>query len=178
MSEREEEYLNDIWSLYFHASADPDWTLSSYVRLTDISTVNEFLLSAKGLEDKVQDNMFFLMREGIYPCWDDPNNMYGACLCLKFAKQDVVKAWKYMGSRVLGETVMKERSETLVVNGISISPKKNYSILKIWLKDVGHSSTDHYIVPSWYNGEVIFKSNLENIQANTQRLMTKVDVEV
>ena len=38
----EPRYLNDVWTLYFHTPDDPDWTLSSYVRLTDVSTVEDF----------------------------------------------------------------------------------------------------------------------------------------
>ena len=36
---------------------------------------------------------------------------------------------------VLGECLLSQSQEYSLINGISISPKKNFSIIKIWLKN-------------------------------------------
>jgi hypothetical protein len=165
-------YINDVWTLYFHASDDPDWTLSSYVRLTDISTVEDFWASSSCLTPHVAENMFFLMREGVYPCWDDPQNMYGGCVSMKVSKMDAPRAWEDVCSRVLGETIASDRTAWELVNGVSISPKRYFSIIKVWLKDSERftQSTD-FDLPSWYNGEVLFRNHMDCIKANTEKLL-------
>ncbi|KAG2498117.1 hypothetical protein HYH03_003875 [Edaphochlamys debaryana] len=157
-------------------SEDMDWTLASYVRLTDVSTVEDFWMAHGLVKEHLAENMFFIMREGIYPCWDDPKNMYGRCVSLKVAKGDAHRAWEAICSRVLGETVItrvgvkevkgvkgvkdvkdvkdvKEAPEAPEaawesVNGISISPKKYFCIIKIWLKDARFNHPDDFAVPA------------------------------
>ena len=164
-------YLNDVWSMYFHVTDDPDWTFSSYVRLADISTVEDFLASSECVKAHVPDNMFFMMREGVYPCWDDPKNMYGGCISLKVTKSDAGRAWETICTRVLGETILaKDDDGWESVNGVSISPKKYFSIVKVWLKDGEHNAPTDFSVPKWYAGDVLYRSHLDCIKANTDKL--------
>ena len=75
--------LNDIWSIYFHDPNDKDWTMKSYHHLSMLSTVDDFWVVHKAMQDKVADGMFFIMREYIFPCWDDPENKEGGCFSIK-----------------------------------------------------------------------------------------------
>lgn len=168
---QEVTYINDVWSLYFHASDDPDWTLPSYVRLADVSTVQDFWTAASCIAPHVPENMFFLMREGVYPCWDDPQNMYGGCVSIKVSKGDAVRAWEDVCVHVLGETMLKERSAWELVNGVSISPKKYFSIVKVWLKEGRFSQPVDFALPAWYAGEVLFRNHLDCIKANNEKLL-------
>lgn len=172
-------YLNDVWTLYFHMSEDTDWTLSSYVRLADMSTAEDFWMTQTLVKEHLPENMFFLMREGIYPCWDDPKNMYGCCLSIKVAKTDAVRAWESICARVLGETAVvaadaaaaaSEGGAWTSVNGVSISPKKYFCIVKVWLRDTRFSRPQDFALPLWYAGEVLFRSHLDCIKANSEKL--------
>ena len=75
--------LNDIWSIYFHDPNDKDWTMKSYHHMSMLSTVDDFWVVQKAMQDKVADGMFFIMREYIFPCWDDPENKEGGCFSIK-----------------------------------------------------------------------------------------------
>ncbi|PNH00915.1 Eukaryotic translation initiation factor 4E [Tetrabaena socialis] len=162
-------YLNDVWTLYFHKSDDTDWTLSSYVRLTDISTVGDFWTAHACIQESLPENMFFLMREGIYPCWDDPRNMYGGCISLKVSKADACRAWEGVCSRVLGETMLTG-ADWESVNGVSISPKKYFSIVKVWLKNGENNRPEEFATPPWYSGEILYRSHMDCIKASTEKL--------
>eukprot|EP00798_Chlamydomonas_sp_ICE-L_P024992 gene24994-10652_t len=70
-------FLNDIWTVYFHNPQDHDWTYDSYVRLGNISTAEEVLAYIDIMREDVQNGMFFVMREHVFPCWDDPLNIGG-----------------------------------------------------------------------------------------------------
>lgn len=155
--------MNDVWTIYFHASGDPDWTLGSYVRVADICCVEEFAHISREIETRVRGNMFFLMREGIYPCWDDPCNLYGSSLSLKVPMEEATKAWWSLGALILGETLCDEMA---CVNGFSVSPKRNFCIFKIWLRDADRVRAD-FALPDWYEGEVIFKKHVDCIHANS-----------
>ena len=170
----EATYLNDVWSLYFHGSDDPDWTLSSYVRLTDVSTVEDCCRAHKGISEYIPENMFFMMREGVYPCWDDPKNMYGGCISLKVSKADACLAWETICARVLGETMLAtDMNGWESVNGISISPKKYFSIIKVWLKDGDHNKPSDFSIPGWYHGDVLYRSHMDCIKANSEKIIVK-----
>lgn len=165
-------YLNDVWTLYFHVSDDMDWTLASYIRLTDISTVEDYWWSQQCIREHMAENMFFIMREGVYPCWDDPKNMYGGCISMKFPKAEAVRAWEHVCVHVLGETMATDRQAWESVNGVSLSPKKYFCILKIWLND---SSTHvdlgrEYATPPWYKGDVLYRNHMDCIKANSEKL--------
>lgn len=164
--------LNDIWSFYFHDPNDNNWNYESYVKICDISTVEEFVKLNHLVKDKIHGGMFFLMREYVFPCWDDENNIKGGCISLKIANTDVASIWTTLAYRLLGETLLKDPMHVEFwnhVNGISISTKKYYCILKVWMKDVIINDRAHFRIPSQVKGDVLFKTNQSCIDADLMR---------
>jgi hypothetical protein len=160
----EEVILNDIWTYHFHDPNNVDWTFGSYIRLADVSTVEDFCHIHECLKEKLKGGMFFLMREYIFPCWDDENNINGGCLSIKVAKENLVDFWEELCQRLLGETLLTSGDATSVVNGISTSPKRSFCIVKIWLRTNEYNDGKYYNLPDNKNGEVIYKENRQNIQ--------------
>lgn len=167
-------FLNDTWSFYFHDPYDTDWTYASYKKVCDIGTVNDYWNIETSVQDAIAKGMFFMMREHIFPCWDDDNNIAGGCLSMKVLKQDMVAFWSDLCVHVLGETLLKKEhtQHWNLVNGLSTSPKKHFSIVKIWVADPVLSDPAMFNIPVKYYGDVIFKSNRENI-SNDQSNGTK-----
>lgn len=165
----DEHLLNDVWSLYFHDPNNNDWTYNSYERMCNISSIEEFWSIHNVLKTKIHSGMFFLMREYVFPCWDDENNKNGGCLSIKVLKQDLENFWEYTCIRLLGEKLLTEDHKHLWsnVNGISTSPKKHFCIVKIWLKDNTLSDSSCYQLSNKVHGEVLYRSNMESIQNNT-----------
>ena len=163
-------FLNDVWSIYFHDPNDVNWNYDSYTRLTDISSIDEYWSIHKLLKPKLHCGMFFLMREYVFPCWDDENNRNGGCLSIKVLKQELAQVWEHLSIRLLGETILNSKhvlSKWSSVNGISTSPKKHFCIVKIWLKANDLTARDDFEldIPSLH-GEILYRSNQENIQHN------------
>lgn len=163
---QEETFVNDIWNLYFHDPYNTDWGFQSYKRICTISSVEMFWTVHKLLEGHLHSAMFFLMREHVFPCWDDPHNITGGCLSLKVLKQDLKQFWEHISTRLVGECLMKDVNLFENVNGISTSPKKHFCIIKIWLKSNDFIDRNLFDLPGDYQGEFIFKSNRENIENN------------
>ena len=132
--------LNDKWVLYHHLPSNKDWTLSGYTVLSnDIQTVEKAIAINESITEKmIKYSMLFLMREGITPMWEDPRNRNGGCFSYKVINRYVEQVWRQMFYLVCGETMGLNASYNEHINGITISPKKNFCIIKIWLNDQMH----------------------------------------
>jgi hypothetical protein len=127
--------LNSSWTLWFHRYDDNKWDLESYTKLNTFNTIEEFSILLHLIKEKhIQNGMFFLMREEILPMWESEDNKDGGCFSLKIFKQDIQDAWKTLTTKLVNESLLKDTDKYNLVNGISISPKKTYSIIKLWFK--------------------------------------------
>jgi translation initiation factor 4E len=129
--------LNDKWTFYYHLPDDKQWDLSSYKHvMKDISSLEQLIsVNEKTPEKIVKYCMLFVMRNGITPMWEDKENRDGGCFSFKVSNKLVYDVWKQLFYSLCGETLCKDVSHSKKINGITISPKKNFCIIKIWLKD-------------------------------------------
>lgn len=126
--------LYDSWTLWGHLPHDIDWTLKSYNKIMNCTTVEEVIALYETIPDKMINNcMLFLMRKGINPMWEDSKNNKGGCFSYKISNKNVSSVWKKLSYALVGETLSKEKNVRKNINGITISPKKNFCIIKIWL---------------------------------------------
>lgn len=158
--------LNDVWTMYFHDPNDSDWTCNSYKRITNISSVKEYWRLHDLLKAHIPQGMFFFMREHVFPCWDDPNNIDGGCLSIKVLKQHMPAFWHALCVRLLGETLCEDVGDWHLVRGISTSPKRNFCIVKLWIGDDAHRDPAGFALPTMHAGEILYKSNRENMESN------------
>lgn len=150
-------FLNDIWTLYYHDPDDSNWTLESYHKLAPISTVEELATVAVTLSDTWDKGMFFIMREHVQPLWEDKHNKLGGCFSMKVMKNHVNRVWFQTCAQTLGETLVKDNTHWSTVTGISISPKKNFCIVRIWIGDAAHKDVGLYRLHNPEYTEIFFK---------------------
>lgn len=169
-TETHEIYLNDIWTFYFHDPYDSDWTTQSYVCLGNISTPKEFWAINNSVRDRIKSGIFFVMREFVFPAWDDPSNIHGGCLSIKVLKENIGEYWAELCAKVLGETLLidSNKNQWNVVNGISTSPKKYFCIVKIWLGTNDLNDKKFFNLPEKNYGDIIYRENMENIHKNNE----------
>lgn len=140
---RIEEYnkLSDKWTLWAHLPHDTDWSMKSYKQIYTVSTAEETIAITETLPPiLVQNCMLFWMREGIKPTWEDPKNRNGGCFSYKVVNKTVYDSWKELTYCMIGNTVSKQTSFVDKVTGITISPKKNFCIIKIWMADCSNQN--------------------------------------
>ena len=138
-----EEYnkLSDKWTLWAHLPHDTDWSIKSYKQIFTVSNVEETIAITETLPPiLVQNCMLFWMREGIKPTWEDPKNRNGGCFSYKVVNKTVYESWKELTYSILGNTISKQMSFVDKVTGITISPKKNFCIIKIWMTDCANQN--------------------------------------
>jgi hypothetical protein len=166
-------YLNDTWSSYFHDPLNDDWRNESYVKLMDICSAEDYWLFQTSIGNHINNGMFFIMREHIFPCWDDPSNIHGGCISIKILKENMVDFWEKLCAKLLTESLLKLelRSNWNIVNGISTSPKRHFCIVKIWLGRTDFDNINIFDLPFSYSGEVIYKTNMSNISMENIKLI-------
>jgi hypothetical protein len=126
--------LSDGWILWAHLPHDTDWGLKSYMKIYEFNTVEQAITITETLPPVLVTNcMLFLMRKGINPIWEDERNRNGGCFSYKIPNKDVPDAWKQLSYSLVGETMSDDKKLLPHINGITISPKKNFCIIKVWL---------------------------------------------
>ena len=150
-STQEFHNLSDKWCLWAHLPHDTDWSIQSYKLIYTMGSVEETIAVTETLPDILVKNcMLFLMRQGIKPIWEDPKNRSGGCFSYKVSNKSVYEVWKQLSYVVVGDTISKQNSFVANVNGITISPKKNFCIIKIWMSNCANQNPD--IVTGEING--------------------------
>ena len=125
--------LNSAWTLWYHDTEEKRWDIDSYVKVYQISTIEAFWGHHKALPSATfHMGMFFYMRDDILPIWEDARNKNGGCLSYKVPMADAFKIWEALTVHLAAECLS---TEAYLVNGISISPKRGFCILKIWIND-------------------------------------------
>jgi len=127
--------FNTPWSMWFHSITDKSWTKGSYKHIYELKNIYDL----KGVQDKLQkhhlqNGMFFIMRDGIFPTWEDPDNREGCCVSFKIPGDILKDEWDRLMILVLGESILKDSETFNEITGISIAPKKEFNIIKIWLR--------------------------------------------
>ncbi len=124
------------WVLWAHLPHDTDWTIRSYKKIMSITTAEEIIKLNQALPEKLIKNcMLFLMRDGINPMWEDPKNKDGGCFSFKISNKHVAKVWEKLSYSLVGETLTTNEKMLNTITGITISPKKSFCIMKVWLSD-------------------------------------------
>jgi hypothetical protein len=155
-------FLNDTWRAFFHDPANADWTMQSYVPLMTVGSVKDAWLLHNTIDDLVSSGMFFIMREHVFPCWDDKHNIDGGCVSLKVPHNRTRDVFRDISHRMLGETLVGDDWDH--VNGVSVSPKKAFNIIKLWLSGPAAFESGSLWLPPEYATGAIYTSFRQHIQ--------------
>tara|TARA_Y100001973_G_C5172730_1_gene320055 strand:+ start:677 stop:1168 length:492 start_codon:yes stop_codon:yes gene_type:complete len=151
--EKSDDYkLQTSWILWNHKLNDNNWKNNSYKNIFEINNLYDykFLENIMTLQN-LQNTMFFLMRKDIFPTWEDPDNRDGCCASFKVPLKDIRNIWIQLVIDIISENIHIDKNKYDVINGISIAPKKEFNIIKIWFKtDIQNINKsirlyDHYI---------------------------------
>jgi len=135
--------LSNTWTIYAHLPHDTDWTLESYKTLFSTDKMEEFITLTESLPDQLISNcMLFIMKDNIKPIWEDVHNKQGGCFSYKISNKLVPTIWRNFSYKLAGNTLFKNKKTKNNVNGITISPKKNFCIIKIWFADCSNKDPE------------------------------------
>ena len=128
--------LNTGWDLWYHSIENSNWGNDSYKSLYKIRNLHDIHFLKENIQQNyLQNGMFFVMREDIFPTWEDPDNRLGGCISFKVLSNDILDSWNKLFLNLISENISLNEKDFYEINGISISPKKEFNIIKIWLRN-------------------------------------------
>lgn len=156
--------LSSNWVLYAHLPHDTDWTIKSYIPIMNITSVEEAISLAEALpEEMIKNCMLFIMRGAITPMWEDTRNRHGGCFSYKVDGKNVKnikRIWGELFYHLIGNTLSRDKAFMRNITGITISPKKGFCIIKIWMTNCDLQNPQYITeIDGLYKEGVIFKKH-------------------
>ena len=126
--------IKSEWILWYHSISDSNWEKESYSKLCNIKNLYDYkVIEETFKQNHYQNGMFFLMKKEIFPNWEDPNNRLGGCLSFKVPSTNIIDEWSLLLLKCIKGIILNKSNDN--INGISISPKKEFNIIKIWFRE-------------------------------------------
>jgi hypothetical protein len=129
------------WKVYIHLTTDSDWSVSSYKVVDSFSTLDGGIVTLNAIPSTcVENGMLFMMRGGVKPVWEDPANRDGGCFSFKIDSGapgglSAQEVFHRTCLAVLSRSVGRTEAFMDAINGVTISPKSNFHILKLWMRN-------------------------------------------
>ena len=167
--------LDNNYTLWMHMLYDNDWSINSYKKIYTFNTIENAACLIENLSNEIiEKTMIFLKKNDIKPIWEVEENKKGGCFSYKITTCYIYELWKKMSYILIGNSLIDDNIIVKNINGISISPKKNYCIFKIWINDIANfneSSVYDFIKYSIenFNKEEILTQNKEENNNNESK---------
>jgi hypothetical protein len=149
------------WTIYFHSPEETKWTLQTFINLGSMKTWHQFLSSMEVLKaESFSDGMFFLMRDPSPPLWESHHHIRGGCYSFRCQKKDAAEVYvTYVIASMLNVVSSAENR----INGLSISPKRGFNIIKVWNADAQKFSqpSNLHAVSNIRESEIIYTPFLQ-----------------
>jgi len=155
--------INTPWKLWYHSVRDKDWTNKSYQDIYTINNLTDLFTCIDSMEiNHLQNGMFFLMRDDIFPTWEYPDNRSGCCISFKIPCSHIKEEWDLILQRCISEDILQDPAKFTELNGISFSPKKEFNILKLWLRNDTKNYTEIFkeYEPYMVSKDSLYKKNM------------------
>ena len=167
--------LNDNWCIYIHLCNDTNWDVNSYKIIATFNTLEKAITIIENIKsDIITKSMIFIMKNNIKPLWEDPANKKGGCFSYKINNNNIYNTWKVLSYSLIGNTLINDDNILNNINGISISPKKNFCIIKLWLNDINNIE-DNNSIKVFINNQL--NNQLLNNQYNNEDTKNNNDIE-
>lgn len=138
--------LSQKWTFYIHLQNTSDWSYESYYKIMPIHTVYDAVHMIQEVSfDIIKKTILFVMRDNIKPMWEDESNREGGGFSFRVYNKNVEKVWKTLFYRLMGDTLTTNKEVANQIMGISLSPKKSFCILKIWMKTCKYINPNVFI---------------------------------
>lgn len=164
---KEDEYkLKNKWTLWFHHIDDPNWSEDSYIHVKDVYTLRDYYEIVNYIVN-VNAGMFFFMKNDISPKWQDISNVYGGFWSYRILKSKALNLWNRLLCLLISDELTVDKNDMEEINGISISPKINNSIIKILNRN--SEKRDSSIINSIVSkemGEAYYRCHMDNKEGN------------
>lgn len=154
------------WNIWVHESNSADWSFDSYkiiYSIYDIETFWKFFSNIRKLD--IVKYQYFIIREGSGPYWEHETNRNGGTCSIRVTIDKCIEVIEQIAILVINESFTSNYKD---INGITISTKLNWGLIKIWNKDSEDDTSlliPKYIIDT-YNATPRFNKNKDNKDFN------------
>lgn len=152
--------LPHVYTLWLKNINSNDRTLNEYNKLCDIKNIVDFWQIFNNLgRFNPQSNYLFIMKNDIKPLQTDINNIDGGICLFKISKNNGLDLFTDLNIYMMCEKLIDNPDD---LNGISINPKNENFIIKIWNKNFNNDITKQLnmtIYNKYKNIYPIYKKN-------------------
>ena len=167
MSEKALE-LPQKYVLWVHDLNNKNWTINSYEKKFEFTNVETFCGFLNNFYRLGYIHMhFFIMKEGVDPIWEHEENRDGGVCSIKIEIDQCVDIFVDLLCRAVSNSLSTVPND---INGISISPKNNWAIIKIWNRSRNNPLPDTLTEDFKEKYQKIglrYKANIENTDFHT-----------
>ena len=148
-----EQYLNNLKELSTCNSIESFW--QSYAIVPSLELLQNQKISV------------YFMKNGIKPLWEDLRNQNGSTITIKCNKNDTTMIWKELLIHLISNQ-SNEYINNSVINGVSISMKRDNNILSFWINSTNtkqQQNTINFIVslfPQLKKEDTVIKENKQH----------------
>lgn len=155
--------LKNEWCLWYHELNSNNWNIDSYQKIMDILDYKDICFMLNRYEN-INCGMFFIMKKDIKPTFEDVKNKKGGYWSLRVSKKETSEYWKKIIYYLLIEGILEDNNKEEMINGVSIGPKINNCIFKIWNSDYKKLNNNclRNDIDIFKNNEVFYLEHKEN----------------
>ena len=154
--------FSNNYDIYFHKVNDTNWDLDSYIKICKIKKIDDLLYLFKKVNN-YNSGMFFIMKNDIGPIYEDKRNINGGVWTFKLSKKYCNDFWKELCLLFCNNELTNIKEDSDLINGLSISPKINNIIFKIWINKATNINILKNNIKNLYVKDAMYKSHLRNI---------------
>jgi translation initiation factor 4E len=152
--------LSNKWTLWNHLPHETDWSINGYKVVDTVNTVEQTVGLCKAIPPVLpQTSMLYFMKNNIKPIWEDVNNRRGGCFSYQIPSNVVADVWTRLCFALTGNTLSDNSQCMATINGITVSPKKKFCIIKIWMSGCNYQDPNVIInsIPGLTSHGCLFK---------------------
>lgn len=128
------------FTLWAHDLQNKNWKPESYTNVCTINNISDMWRVINNFDKLGVTKMhLFLMRYNIEPRWEDINNRDGGVCTFKTDISKYKSIVKDISLKFMTNNLCDDNED---INGISISPKNNWMVIKIWNKNSTNDLTE------------------------------------
>jgi hypothetical protein len=154
--------FSNNYNMYFHKVNDSNWDINSYIKINQIEKMDDLLYLFNKIKNYTS-GMFFIMKDDIKPIYEDKRNINGGVWTFKLSKKYCNVFWKEICLLFCKNELTNKKEDGEIINGLSISPKINNIILKIWISKAKNINILKKNIKNLYVKDALYRSHLRNI---------------
>jgi len=156
--------FTNTWIIWYHHEKD-NWNLNGFKQLYKISSIKDLwkFYNNWNVIGGITNKHIFLMKEGITPLWEDPENINGGCWSFKVHDSHAEELWEDLTLHLVSCNLYNNDKDDIV--GLSLCIKKNNNVvIKLWNKSSKFNSLkllNKSILEKW-GTDIIYIAHMPN----------------